>query len=106
MLTGFRFLHMVNDGHAKATILVVDDIPDTVQLMKDWLESPNFRILGVTSSIKALELAEEELPDLILMDVMMPKMDGMETCRRLKANPKTAGIPVIIVTAKNPSDAR
>ncbi len=103
---GFRFQQMVNDGNPKATILVVDDIPDTVQLMKDWLESHNFRILGVTSSIKALELAEKEAPDLILMDVMMPKMDGMETCRRLKANPKTAGIPVIIVTAKNPSEAR
>jgi PAS domain S-box-containing protein len=104
--TTYGFQEMVHDGNAKATILVVDDIPDTVQLMKDWLESHNFRTLGVTSSVKALELAEQETPDLILMDVMMPKMDGMETCRRLKANPKTAGIPVIIVTAKNPSDAR
>lgn len=97
---------MASDGNSKATILVVDDIPDTVQLMKDWLESHNFKAIGVTSSLKALELAEQDMPDLILMDVMMPKMDGMETCRRLKANPKTAGIPVIIVTAKNPSDAR
>ncbi|MCB9451404.1 MAG: GAF domain-containing protein [Anaerolineaceae bacterium] len=87
-------------------VLIVDDIPDTVQLLRDWLEAHEFNTLGVTSSTKALQLAEDEQPDLILLDVMMPKMDGMETCRRLKANPKTAHIPVILVTAKNPSDAR
>ncbi len=97
---------MVNGVNKKAKILIVDDIPDTVQLLKDWLESHEYDALGVTSSLMALEVAETEKPDLILLDIMMPKMDGMETCRRLKANPKTAGIPVVIVTAKNPSDAR
>lgn len=97
---------MVNGETPKATILVVDDIPDTVQLLKDWLDAHNFKTLGVTSSLQALEVAEKESPDLILLDVMMPRMDGMETCRRLKANPNTAEIPVILVTAKNPSDAR
>lgn len=97
---------MVNGDTSKATVLIVDDIPDTVQLLKDWLEAHNFKTLGVTSSLQALEVAEQQNPDLILLDVMMPKMDGMETCRRLKSNPKTAGIPVILVTAKNPSDAR
>jgi len=98
---------MVNGGHEhKANILIVDDIPDTVQLLKDWLENHNYKATGVTSSIQALEVAAEQKPDLILLDVMMPKMDGMETCRRLKANPTTSSIPVILVTAKNPSDAR
>jgi PAS domain S-box-containing protein len=97
---------MVNGGNPKAHILIVDDIPDTVELLKDWLESHNYKTMGVTSSILALDMAAEQKPDLILLDVMMPKMDGMETCRRLKANPKTASIPVILVTAKNPSDAR
>lgn len=97
---------MVDAVNTKVTILIVDDIPDTVQLMKDWLESHNFNALGVTSSFEALDVAEQQKPDLILLDIMMPKMDGMETCRRLKANPKTASIPVVIVTAKNPSDAR
>jgi len=97
---------MANGENTKGTILIVDDIPDTVQLLKDWLESHDFRALGVTSSLEALSVAEEQRPDLILLDIMMPKMDGMETCRRLKANPKTANIPVVIVTAKNPSDAR
>ncbi|MEO8610066.1 MAG: GAF domain-containing protein [Chloroflexota bacterium] len=90
----------------KASILIVDDIPDTVQLLKDWLENHNYKATGVTSSLQALEIATEQKPDLILLDVMMPKMDGMETCRRLKANPQTSSIPVILVTAKNPSDAR
>lgn len=96
---------MVN-GSKKATILIVDDIPDTVQLLRDWLESHDFNAIGVTSSLEALDIAEEQKPDLILLDIMMPKMDGMETCRRLKANPRTSSIPVVIVTAKNPSDAR
>ncbi|MBZ0278847.1 MAG: response regulator, partial [Anaerolineae bacterium] len=92
---------MVTVDNETPRILIVDDIPDTVQLLKDWLEAHHFEPLGVTSSIQALQLAEEQQPDLILLDVMMPKMDGMETCRRLKANPKTAHIPVILVTAKN-----
>ncbi|MCA0452543.1 MAG: GAF domain-containing protein [Chloroflexi bacterium] len=96
---------MVN-GSKKPTILIVDDIPDTVQLLRDWLESHEFNAIGVTSSLEALDIAEEQKPDLILLDIMMPKMDGMETCRRLKANPRTSSIPVVIVTAKNPSDAR
>ncbi|MBI5669062.1 MAG: GAF domain-containing protein [Chloroflexi bacterium] len=97
---------MTNGDSPRGRILIVDDIPDTVKLLKEWLESHNFRATGVTSSVQALELAEQQSPDLILLDVMMPKMDGIETCRRLKANPKTAGIPVILVTAKNPGDAR
>ncbi len=98
---------MVNGSNeTKANILIVDDIPDTVQLLKDWLENHNYQATGVTSSLQALEIAVEQQPDLILLDVMMPKMDGMETCRRLKANPQTSSIPVILVTAKNPSDAR
>ncbi len=67
----------------KGRILVVDDIPDTVELLKDWLTSHQYDTLGVTSGVKALEIAAESKPDLILLDVMMPKLDGMETCRRL-----------------------
>src|SRR3954466_12846998 len=79
---------MVNGSSNKATILIVDDIPDTVQLLRDWLESHDFNAIGVTSSLEALDIAEQQKPDLILLDIMMPKMDGMETCRRLKANPR------------------
>ncbi|HEX2907267.1 MAG TPA: response regulator, partial [Phototrophicaceae bacterium] len=97
---------MTNGDSPRGSILIVDDIPDTVELLRDWLENHNFKTWGVTSSLQVLQLAEDQKPDLILLDVMMPKVDGIETCRRLKANPKTASIPVILVTAKNPSDAR
>jgi two-component system, OmpR family, phosphate regulon sensor histidine kinase PhoR len=97
---------MVSNVPTKATIMIVDDIPDTVQLLGDWLESQQFNVLGVTNSLEVLDTAQSQKPDLILLDIMMPKMDGMEICRRLKANPHTAQIPVIIVTARNPSDAR
>ncbi len=97
---------MTNGEQERPCILVVDDIPDTVDLLRDWLENHNYRTLGVTSSLQAIQVAVEQRPDLILLDVMMPKMDGIETCRQLKANPRTSSIPVILVTAKNPSDAR
>lgn len=97
---------MTNGDSPRARVMIVDDIPDTVKLLTDWLEGHNFRAIGVTSSLQALETADAQVPDLILLDVMMPRLDGIEICRRLKANPKTAGIPVIFVTARNPSDAR
>ncbi len=87
-------------------ILVVDDIPETLELISNWLELHSFQTILATSGPQALKLAAEEQPDLILLDVMMPKMDGIETCRQLKASPQTASIPVILVTAKDPTDAR
>ena len=95
---------MVNSKISR--ILVVDDIPETLELISNWLELHSFNTLQATSGPQALKLAAEELPDLILLDVMMPRMDGIETCRQLKANPQTASIPVILVTAKDPTDAR
>lgn len=87
-------------------ILIVDDIPDTLQLLMNWLEVHNYQTIGANSGAEAIEMASTHHPDLILMDVMMPKMDGIETCRRLKASIETSNIPVILVTAKDPSDAR
>lgn len=97
---------MTNGDKNSSVILVVDDVPDTLELLANWLELHNFNTLRASSGQQALDLAVENLPDLILLDVMMPRMDGIETCRLLKANDLTAGIPVILVTAKDPSDAR
>ncbi len=97
---------MVNGDSITPRILVVDDIPDTLELIANWLELHSFETIQATSGPQAIKLAQEEKPDLILLDVMMPKMDGIETCRQLKANPQTANIPVILVTAKDPVDAR
>jgi PAS domain S-box-containing protein len=97
---------MTNGDNKSALILVVDDIPDTLDLLANWLELHNFSTIKATSGKQALDMAAEHRPDLILLDVMMPKMDGIETCRQLKANHQTASIPIILVTAKDPSDAR
>ena len=83
----------------KATILVVDDSPDEVWLMSEVLKA-DYRVKVANSGEKGLKIAMGgNPPDLILLDVMMPGMDGYEVCRRLKENPATAEIPVIFLTA-------
>jgi putative two-component system response regulator len=82
----------------RALLLVVDDESANLQLMRRLLDQ-DYRLLFAKDGPRALELAHAERPDLILLDVMMPDMSGHETCRRLKAHPGTASIPVIFVTA-------
>jgi len=82
-----------------ARILVVDDIPANVKLLEAKLSAEYYEVLTATSGQECIDLATERLPDLILLDVMMPGMDGFETCQRLKANNTTAYIPVVMVTA-------
>src|SRR5438876_5805486 len=82
-------------------VLVVDDEGSNVELLSRRLESIGCATLGAGSGEQALELAKTGSPDLILLDVMMPGIDGWQTCRRLKAQPETADIPVIFVTAKD-----
>lgn len=82
-----------------ARILVVDDVHLNVKLLEVKLASEYFEVLVGLDGSSALELAEREQPDIVLLDVMMPLMDGFEVCRRLKANPRTADIPVVMVTA-------
>jgi len=85
-------------------VLVVDDEPANVELLVRRLESLGADSLRATNGEDALVVAERELPDLILLDVMMPGIDGYDTCRRLKVNDRTAPIPVIFVTAKDRAD--
>src|ERR1700730_3852283 len=82
-----------------ARVLVVDDVELNVKLLEAKLSSEYFEVIAADNGPAALELAESELPDIILLDVMMPRMDGFEVCRRLKANPHTTDIPVVMVTA-------
>src|SRR6266481_8216909 len=82
-----------------ARVLVVDDIEANVKLLEAKLSSEYFDVLLAYNGRSALEIADSELPDVILLDVMMPRMDGFEVCRRLKANPRTADVPVVMVTA-------
>src|SRR5882672_1534923 len=82
-----------------ARILVVDDVEVNVKLLGAKLASEYFDVLSAADGASALRLCRAELPDLVLLDVMMPEMDGFEVCRRLKADPTTAHIPVVMVTA-------
>lgn len=88
--------------HARQpTVLVVDDTPENLELMFGLLQDDH-RVLVANSGERALRLAQaEQPPDLILLDIMMPGMDGYEVCRRLKANARTRDIPVIFLTAKS-----
>src|SRR5207302_1116916 len=80
-------------------VLVVDDVEANVKLLEAKLSSEYFEVLTAYHGRAALEIADAELPDVILLDVMMPRMDGFEACRQLKANPRAADIPVVMVTA-------
>jgi two-component system cell cycle response regulator len=82
-----------------ARILVVDDVMVNVRLLEAKLASEYFNVVTAFNGEKALEVARTERPDLVLLDVMMPGMDGFEVCQRLKADPVTAEIPVVMVTA-------
>lgn len=81
-------------------ILAVDDEPHILKLVSFSLKARGFDVIEASDGLSAIEMAEHEQPDLVLMDVMMPALDGYEACRRIKANPKTAHIPVVMLTAK------
>ena len=82
-----------------ARVLVVDDISANVKLLEARLTAEYFEVLTANNGPQALEICSQERADVVLLDVMMPGMDGFEVCRRLKADPKTQQIPVIMVTA-------
>jgi putative two-component system response regulator len=85
----------------KSSILVVDDTPDNLILMSELLKD-YYKIKVANSGVKALKIAQSDTPpDLILLDVMMPDLDGYEVCKQLKANPQTRHIPIIFLTAKS-----
>ncbi|MDM8562927.1 response regulator, partial [Candidatus Marithioploca araucensis] len=80
---------------------IVDDIPFNLNSLSDILERNHFKVTIVSDGNTALKIAELKYPHLILLDLMMPEMDGFEVCRQLKANPKTESIPIIFLTASS-----
>jgi len=90
-----------NSEERKFRILVVDDVPVNIQLQRAYLEAMGYDVLEAEDGLQALEIAHKEHPDLILLDVMMPNMNGFEVCQRLKGDPATQFIPVVMVTALN-----
>jgi two-component system, cell cycle response regulator len=89
-----------------ARVLVVDDLIPNVKLLEAKLRAEYFEVSGAFSGLEAIEKAESEQPDIILLDVMMPGIDGFETCRRLKASSRTCHIPVVMVTALDQAEDR
>jgi DNA-binding response OmpR family regulator/DNA-binding CsgD family transcriptional regulator len=79
-------------------VLIVDDVPDNLAVLHDALDESGYTVLVATSGEAALQRAEQALPDIVLLDAMMPGMDGFEVARRLKAAPTTAHIPIIFMT--------
>ena len=85
---------------AKQKILIVEDEESLLKLESILLTSKGYQVRGVANGQAALDAIEEEHPDLVLLDIMLPEIDGFEICRRIKANPDTKGIPVVMLTAK------
>jgi len=83
----------------KATILIVDDNTTNLNVLLDYLHEQAYKVLIAPNGKRALQQIEHVQPDIILLDVMMPGIDGFETCRRLKANEDTSEIPIIFMTA-------
>ncbi len=88
---------------AKPTILVVDDTPNNIDVLSGILR-PQYRVIAALNGPAALKITEKLRPDMILLDIMMPEMDGYHVCSALKENPATSGIPVIFVTAKTATE--
>ena len=89
---------MMDASVSKGTVLIVDDTPGNLALLSDTLSEADYRVLVATDGITALEQIQYIKPDIILLDVMMPGIDGFETCSRLKASPLTASIPVLFMS--------
>ncbi|HXW83246.1 MAG TPA: response regulator [Candidatus Binataceae bacterium] len=87
-------------------VMVVDDDPDTVSILARHLQREGFQAIEASSGRECLRLLQQQEVDVILLDVMMPEMDGFEVCKALKNDPATAEIPVIMITARDDIDAR
>lgn len=86
-------------GGAQGTVMIVDDAPGNLALLSDALQEVGYRVLVATDGISALDQLQYVIPDVILLDGVMPGMDGFETCRQLKLNPETRRIPILFMTA-------
>lgn len=90
---------------SKSRILLVDDEPDIVETAAFMLQARNYSVSTALGGLECIEKARDEHPDLILLDIMMPDMDGYDVCMRLKTDEDTKHIPIIMLTAKGESEA-
>jgi two-component system cell cycle response regulator len=85
----------------QSTVLIVDDNPQNLELLQAFLETLPVKIVTAADGVEALEKVAQHNPDLILLDVMMPRMSGFQVCKKLKSDPKTKDIQILMVTALN-----
>jgi len=86
-------------------ILIIDDEPDVIETLEFMLKARGFEIISASDGLSGISRAKADNPDLILLDIMMPGMDGYEVCSKLKRENATKNIPIIMLTAKGESDA-
>lgn len=84
----------------KTKILIVEDNEDVVAFLKDLLGTPGYNTVVATDGKQAVDMASEHLPDLIMMDIVLPEMNGLEAARRIRLNPQCQSIPILAVTAR------
>src|SRR5262245_40559360 len=88
-----------DEGVAAPSVLIVDDTVESLRLLSDLLDEQGYEVRPVTNGRQALQAIEQDAPDLILLDINMPEMDGYETCARLRLNERCRDLPVIFLTA-------
>ena len=90
---------MASPAHPTRTILVVDDFDDTRLLLRTWLERRGFRVIEAENGIEAVDFAKRESPDLIIMDMEMPQLDGLSATRRIRQQADIPAVPIVAVSA-------
>jgi twitching motility two-component system response regulator PilH len=106
--SGARTVQLLTMGESMAVerVLIVEDSPTELHVMRSWLARNGFTVLTASSGDEAIEVARQEQPHVILMDVVMPGMNGFQATRRLHRMPETAAIPVLIVSSKSEATDR
>lgn len=90
---------------ARKKVLLIDDEPEVVETVKFLLGLKNFEVVDARDGVEGLTKAKEEKPDLILLDIMLPNINGYEVCANLKRDPETSDIPVLFMTARDDTDS-
>jgi len=83
-----------------STVLVVEDSPTQRQMITDLLRGSGLKVIVATDGVEAIESIQNQCPDLVVLDIVMPRMNGYEVCRRLKSDPQTQGVPVVMCSSK------
>lgn len=95
-----RTTRFPEEFHMSWSVLIVDDEPLTQDLLRLMLEPAGFRVTGAEHGLEALQKVNEQQPDIMILDVMMPHMDGITVCKKIRSNPETANLPIIMLSGK------